>query len=493
MAHLLGLTALRGLVRSLLAFVLFGAVACSAVAQQQLLEVPTPADGVAATLADAWIFTFGGGKLTQDAICGYLVTRYSDPGSSAVYTVVTTKVDATTIDCTLLNHGVRSNDFFPDYAGTIGVCSSDSVLQTAADGGVYCKCTAGVSGGKCAEPIPHTCPKAGTTSHHPESERSYLPGSDTSTAVCNGGCAETFNNVAVPADGSSSFGYGDATYTGQACGANAAGGGAGPSDKPGVPPSPAAPADPVTGPAAGCSGATMCSGTVNGTVVCVACGSKSTNSPGATSSTAPDGTETAGTTSTNVRDNLDGTTTTTTTTTSSTGAKSTTITTAPGGSGAAGGGGAGAGGGTCVGSDCGDGTDAFGGSCGAAFTCSGDAIQCAIAQEQHVRACQMYDPATAGGEWASGAQKLATAKTDGDLPAWSPAASGSAGVTNFQWSGTIDQSSTLTAQCPADVIVGSTGLVLSFSTLCGNAATLGSFFVAITSVMCAFILFKGTK
>lgn len=34
---------------------------------------------------------------------------------------------------------------------------------------------------------------------------------------------------------------------------------------------------------------------------------------------------------------------------------------------------------------------AFGGSCGAGFTCEGDAIQCAIAQEQHRRACKLFD------------------------------------------------------------------------------------------------------
>jgi len=34
---------------------------------------------------------------------------------------------------------------------------------------------------------------------------------------------------------------------------------------------------------------------------------------------------------------------------------------------------------------------AFGGSCGPGFTCEGDAIQCAIAQEQHRRACKLFD------------------------------------------------------------------------------------------------------
>src|SRR5690606_10865770 len=33
----------------------------------------------------------------------------------------------------------------------------------------------------------------------------------------------------------------------------------------------------------------------------------------------------------------------------------------------------------------------FGGSCQANFACDGDAIQCAIAKEQHIRACKLFD------------------------------------------------------------------------------------------------------
>lgn len=52
-----------------------------------------------------------------------------------------------------------------------------------------------------------------------------------------------------------------------------------------------------------------------------------------------------------------------------------------------------------------DGDSSFGGSCGA-FNCDGDAIQCAIAREQHQRNCQLFEdrtPMTEIGEGAAGA------------------------------------------------------------------------------------------
>ncbi len=45
-----------------------------------------------------------------------------------------------------------------------------------------------------------------------------------------------------------------------------------------------------------------------------------------------------------------------------------------------------------------DGGSSFSGSCGAGFTCDGDAVMCAIAKEQHTRACQIFDDETAEGQ-----------------------------------------------------------------------------------------------
>lgn len=39
----------------------------------------------------------------------------------------------------------------------------------------------------------------------------------------------------------------------------------------------------------------------------------------------------------------------------------------------------------------GDGESGFGGNCESGFSCEGDAIQCAIAKQQHIRACQLFD------------------------------------------------------------------------------------------------------
>ena len=87
--------------------------------------------------------------------------------------------------------------------------------------------------------------------------------------------------------------------------------------------------------------------------------------------------------------------------------------TKPGSSG--GGGGNGSGDGTCTGDNCGEGPkSSFGGSCTAGFSCDGDAVQCAMAREQHTRNCQMLQTdqpdsdykAAADGTDESSAEKL---------------------------------------------------------------------------------------
>jgi hypothetical protein len=135
----------------------------------------------------------------------------------------------------------------------------------------------------------------------------------------------------------------------------------------------------------------------------------------------------------------------------------------------------------------------FGGSCGSSFSCDGDAVQCAIAKEQHERDCQLFDPAAGSGPWADAANRLTTAINDGIQPTWSPAHPSNVVTTNFDWSTTINQTPTLSAGCPNDVAIGSSGLVLSFSALCPYLGVLGNFIVAFTSIACAFILFKGMK
>ena len=384
-------------------------------------------------------------------------------------------------------------------AGMQVQCPSNSAVDSQGN----CQCAPGyaASPGACTPVAAHTCPAAGTTVPHPDSERSQLPGAHSGVAppVCNNGCAETSNKVNVGTSILDSYGYGDATSLGRACGDNYAAGGRGPSDADGsgsVANSAASSAPDVTPTppeTAQCTGATACWGTVNGTVVCTACPATATTATKTSTSTDANGVTTGSETATTVRDNLDGTTTTTTTTTRSDGSTSTTVSTKPGGSGAAGTG-TGGGTGTCVGSNCGGGgpsDDSFGGSCSTSFVCTGDAVQCAIAKEQHVRSCQAFEPATQGGDWAHGAQTLATAKADGDIPSWSPSHPGNAVETGFNWSTTIDHSSSFAASCPADVPIGSSGRVLPLAWLCPYFGVIGVLIESVTAVFCLVILFKG--
>ncbi|EED69651.1 hypothetical protein CtesDRAFT_PD4599 [Comamonas testosteroni KF-1] len=49
----------------------------------------------------------------------------------------------------------------------------------------------------------------------------------------------------------------------------------------------------------------------------------------------------------------------------------------------------------CTGDDCEEKPSKFTGSCEAGFSCEGDALQCAIAQDQHRRTCQLFDTQSA--------------------------------------------------------------------------------------------------
>lgn len=144
----------------------------------------------------------------------------------------------------------------------------------------------------------------------------------------------------------------------------------------------------------------QCPGTVNGALICAPCFGGQDRPPPTSSDTTvtnPDGSTTTTTTSTQSHTNCEGASCTTTTTTT------TTRTTTP------------AGGGTpttetttetrteteprddyctenprsaqCV-------ESSFGGSCSSQFRCEGDAVQCAIAQEQHRRNCALFEDET---------------------------------------------------------------------------------------------------
>lgn len=345
----------------------------------------------------------------------------------------------------------------------------------------------------------HTCDPAGT--FHPDDGNRYTWAGIAAHRpdYCNNGCSETANQIVNGPDGFGSYATGAGTSKGTPCGLNAAAQ-AGPS---GLPPDPNSDtASPQSGAPTQCTGAAACSGTVNGATVCVACGTPTTTSTSVSTTKNADGSTSSSTTTSVYQPNPDGSFTDTKTTTGSGGSSTTTTSTGfPGtggipsalSGGSNGGGGVGAGGGQCTGTDCG--SDSFGGSCLVPFTCDGDAVQCAIAMEQHQRDCLFYQPETQTGLWADGAKTLTTAIQDGDVPSWSPSHPSQVSASTVDWGTTIDQSHVIASNCPADqtFAVGSTQVAIPLSALCPYFGTLGNFIVAMTTVACAFILFKGGK
>jgi len=124
-------------------------------------------------------------------------------------------------------------------------------------------------------------------------------------------------------------------------------------------------------------------------------------------------------------------------------------------------------------------------SLGAAATvlCTGDAIQCAIAREQAVRACQFFDatnPAALAGQKASVDGVLG----DADHPGRN--------VQAVQVGGGFDQTDIVTGACIQDKVVQIAGrsVLIEFSLVCGPAEWLGNFLVGLTGLACLFIAFK---
>jgi hypothetical protein len=130
----------------------------------------------------------------------------------------------------------------------------------------------------------------------------------------------------------------------------------------------------------------------------------------------------------------------------------------------------------------------FGGACGAAFTCEGDAIQCAIAKDQHVRHCQIFEDT--GDLRTIGEAAIARGDTRADDHPNHPD-----NVTTHTFgSGTFSQTDLLSGSggCPADatVAVGSGSVVMPWSKVCTPATWLGNLLVAITALACIAIAFK---
>lgn len=118
----------------------------------------------------------------------------------------------------------------------------------------------------------------------------------------------------------------------------------------------------------------------------------------------------------------------------------------------------------------------WGGTCGA-FSCDGDAIQCALAREVHNRNCQFIDGTGQDGTLAAaGAAAVAGGAS-------APAVSQS-----LQFSSVIDQTDRLAGTCPGDIQAG--GFTIGLSQMCGPLQTLGNLLVGLTMFAALFIVFR---
>lgn len=132
---------------------------------------------------------------------------------------------------------------------------------------------------------------------------------------------------------------------------------------------------------------------------------------------------------------------------------------------------------------CTDEESSWGGTC-AAFSCEGDAIQCAIAREQHTRNCTLFDTPTALSDLGNAGVAGTDSGTTGN-----PAAESNREVVPF--ASTLDQTRWLSAaSCPAPVSITIMGSPVSFdfSDMCDLLQTIGSVGVAVALIAAVFIV-----
>lgn len=128
----------------------------------------------------------------------------------------------------------------------------------------------------------------------------------------------------------------------------------------------------------------------------------------------------------------------------------------------------------------------WGGACNA-FTCEGDAVQCAIAKEIHQRNCDMNAP----NEYSNAAEKAGTGTETGEQ--YLQTEKEREGL-DVQGKFTSEvRASPITAACPAPRVVplpGGNSLEISFEKPCEVASQLGAFVVAFAYLAAALIVLK---
>ena len=124
----------------------------------------------------------------------------------------------------------------------------------------------------------------------------------------------------------------------------------------------------------------------------------------------------------------------------------------------------------------------FSGSCAASFACDGDAIQCAIAKEQHIRNCKLFDdPSDESRLYDAEKVKDPNRDVTADLP----------GNETIDVSGKISYENVLGGgSCIADlnVMVMRQSITLPISRICPELGYLGYVLVAVASLVAARII-----
>lgn len=135
--------------------------------------------------------------------------------------------------------------------------------------------------------------------------------------------------------------------------------------------------------------------------------------------------------------------------------------------------------------DEGDGSS-WGGSCASGFQCKGDAIQCAMARDQHLRNCQAFEPQGTPEEALYAQEKGKEGKVTDGLPGNVEVNVGallSATGDEFLGGGS----------CPADYVVSlwdGQSFTIPFERLCPTLAIMGNILMVISSIVGAFIIFR---
>ncbi len=130
-------------------------------------------------------------------------------------------------------------------------------------------------------------------------------------------------------------------------------------------------------------------------------------------------------------------------------------------------------------------TSVWSGGCGA-FSCEGDAIQCAISREQHTRNCALFDQATPLSDLGNALGQ----GTDSGV-AQNPANASNRQTVNLP--GTLNTSKSIAAVCMPDLTVQvmSSSLVIPFSNICPYLEIMGRIVIAFSLIAAGRIISGG--